>query len=99
MSLMDESGNTKDDLKLPTGTDDADKLAVLLQEEFDSGKELTVTVLKARGSPARCCAVRRNRLLRCAPTCRPPSCVHSCSLAQGQGWGAPYPIASPQRHG
>ena len=48
VSLMDEAGNTKDDLKLPTGTDDAEKLAVQLQEEFESGKELMVTVLKVR---------------------------------------------------
>ena len=45
---MDESGNTKDDLKLPTGTDDAEKLAEQLQAEFESGKEIAVTVLKAR---------------------------------------------------
>ena len=99
MSLMDESGNTKDDLKLPTGTDDADKLAVLLQEEFDSGKELTVTVLKARACRARCCAVRRSQRQRCAPTRCPPSSVRSCSNAQGQRWGAPYPNASSERHG
>lgn len=43
---MDESGNTKDDLKLPTGTDDAEKLAEQLQAEFESGKEISVTVLK-----------------------------------------------------
>lgn len=43
---MDESGNTKDDLTLPKGTDDAEKLAVQLQEDFDSGKEIVVTVLK-----------------------------------------------------
>ena len=48
VSLMDESGNTKDDLKLPTGTDDAEKLAEQLQAEFESGKEISVTVLKAR---------------------------------------------------
>ena len=47
VSLMDESGNTKDDLKLPTGTDDAEKLAEQLQAEFESGKEIAVTVLKA----------------------------------------------------
>lgn len=46
VSLMDESGNTKDDLTLPKGTDDAEKLAVQLQEDFDSGKEIVVTVLK-----------------------------------------------------
>ncbi|KAK9845333.1 hypothetical protein WJX81_003667 [Elliptochloris bilobata] len=49
VSLMDESGNTKDDLTLPKGTDDAEKLAVQLQEDFDSGKEIVVTVLKSMG--------------------------------------------------
>ena len=47
---MDDSGNTKDDLKLPTGTDDADKLARELKAEFGDGKELTVTVVSVRGS-------------------------------------------------
>ncbi len=95
MSLMDESGNTKDDLKLPTGTDDADKLAVLLQEEFDSGKELTVTVLKARACPARCCAVCRN--LRRRGTHAPPAKLRPQLRAQGQGWGPPYPDTSSQK--
>lgn len=43
---MDESGNTKDDLSLPKGTDDAEKLAQQIKEDFDAGKELVVTVLK-----------------------------------------------------
>ena len=48
VSLMDDSGNTKDDLKLPTGTDDADKLAKDIKAEFDDGKELIVTVVSVR---------------------------------------------------
>ena len=43
---MDEGGNTKDDLGLPKGTDDADKLADQIKKDFDDGKELVVTVLK-----------------------------------------------------
>ena len=43
---MDEAGNTKDDLTLPKGTDDSDKLATQIQQDFDDGKELVVTVLK-----------------------------------------------------
>ena len=43
---MDESGNTKDDLGLPKGTDDAEKLASQIQDDFGAGKELVVTVLK-----------------------------------------------------
>lgn len=46
VSLMDDAGNTKDDLKLPKGTDEAEKLAVNIQSEFDDGKELVVVVLK-----------------------------------------------------
>jgi len=52
VSLMDADGNTKDDLKLPGGTDEAEKLAVTIQAEFDAGKELTVVVLKAMGDEA-----------------------------------------------
>lgn len=48
---MDENGNTKDDLSLPKGTDDAEKLAQQIKEDFDAGKELVVTVLKVRMSP------------------------------------------------
>ena len=47
---MDEAGNTKDDLSLPKGTDDAEKLAQQIQEDFDGGKELVVTVLKVSSS-------------------------------------------------
>ena len=45
---MDEAGNTKDDLKLPSGTDEAEKLARDLADEFEDGKELVVTVIKVR---------------------------------------------------
>ena len=43
---MDDQGNTKDDLGLPKGTDDAEKLAAQIKKDFDDGKELQVTVLK-----------------------------------------------------
>ena len=43
---MDEGGNTKDDLSLPSGTDDAAKLADSIKADFEAGKELVVTVLK-----------------------------------------------------
>ena len=55
---MDEAGNTRDDLTLPKGTADADALAKQLQEEFDAGKDIGVTVLKVRAlfhSPPRAC--------------------------------------------
>jgi translation initiation factor 5A len=49
VSLLDENGNNRDDLTLPKGTDDAEKLAKQIQDDFDAGKELTLTVLKAMG--------------------------------------------------
>jgi len=49
VSLMEENGGTREDLKLPTGTDEADKLAVQLKADFAEGKEIIVTVLKAMG--------------------------------------------------
>lgn len=51
---MDESGNTKDDLTLPKGTDELDKLAEQIRSEFDAGKDVSVTVLKVRGGDV-CC--------------------------------------------
>ncbi|KAG7667791.1 hypothetical protein KSW81_005711 [Nannochloris sp. 'desiccata'] len=44
-SLMLESGETKDDLTLPSGTDELDKLAIQIKQDFDEGKELIVAVL------------------------------------------------------
>ena len=51
---MDEAGNTKDDLPLPKGTDEAEKLAVQIQDDFDAGKELVLTVLKVCGWYMQC---------------------------------------------
>jgi translation initiation factor 5A len=44
LSLMLNDGSTKDDVKLPEG-----ELGDKLQEEFDEGKELLVTVVSAMG--------------------------------------------------
>ncbi|GFR52889.1 hypothetical protein Agub_g15522 [Astrephomene gubernaculifera] len=49
VSLMDEGGNTRDDLFLPKGTDEADKLAELIQQHWSDQKEMAVTVVKAMG--------------------------------------------------
>lgn len=49
VSLMDESGNTRDDLFLPKGTDEADKLAEIMQQHWSDNKEMAVTVVKAMG--------------------------------------------------
>lgn len=43
---MDESGNTRDDLFLPKGTDEADKLAEIMQQHWSDNKEMAVTVVK-----------------------------------------------------
>eukprot|EP01083_Nonionella_stella_P109655 319974_1 len=46
MTLMDENGDTREDLKLPTWPD---TYASELRAEFDDGKQLVLTVLKACG--------------------------------------------------
>jgi hypothetical protein len=43
---MTEGGDLKDDLQLPSGTDEAEKLAVVIRQDFDAGKELSVSVMK-----------------------------------------------------
>lgn len=57
---MDESGNTKDDLQLPRGTDELEKLAEQIRSDFDAGKDISVTVLKVGWG--RCCAEKRTLL-------------------------------------
>ncbi|GAB4816780.1 hypothetical protein N2152v2_003826 [Parachlorella kessleri] len=49
VSLMDEKGNTVDHLTLPKGTDELEKLAVQIREDFATGKELVVAVLSVSG--------------------------------------------------
>jgi len=49
---MMENGDTRDDLTLPGGTDEYDRLAKQIKEDFEEGKELIVTVLKVRDQ---CC--------------------------------------------
>ena len=46
---MDDSGNVREDFKLPSGHDDADALARQIQAHWDDGKELVLTVLKSMG--------------------------------------------------
>ena len=47
VSLMTDSGDTKDDLKLPT-----DDLGTAIQAAFDEGKELILSVISAMGEEA-----------------------------------------------
>merc|ERR1712216_331350 len=49
LSLMADDGSTKDDLKLPSGSDDSNKLADEIQKEFDAEKDLVLNVLSAMG--------------------------------------------------
>jgi translation initiation factor 5A len=46
---MLENGDTREDLMLPKGTEEADKLAESIREMFSGGQELVVGVLKAMG--------------------------------------------------
>lgn len=46
---MAENGDTREDLTLPKGTDEAEKLAGQIKEQFAAGQELVVSVLKAMG--------------------------------------------------
>jgi translation initiation factor 5A len=50
VSLLDEGGNIREDLKLPTGTEDSDKLAISIQENYKAGNEMIITVLKSMGT-------------------------------------------------
>eukprot|EP00879_Flechtneria_rotunda_P000397 GHRR01000490.1.p1 GENE.GHRR01000490.1~~GHRR01000490.1.p1 ORF type:complete len:165 (+),score=39.74 GHRR01000490.1:87-581(+) len=49
VTLMADNGDTREDLTLPKGTEDADKLAEQIKEQFANGQELVVSVLKAMG--------------------------------------------------
>jgi translation initiation factor 5A len=48
-TLMLENGDTREDLTLPKGTEEADKLAESIREQFANGQELVLGVLKAMG--------------------------------------------------
>lgn len=43
---MDEAGNTREDLTLPKGTEELDKVAEQIKEFHAEGRETIVTVLK-----------------------------------------------------
>jgi translation initiation factor 5A len=49
LHLMDEDGNTREDMTLPKGTDDADKLAEEIKKHIANGNEIAISVLKAMG--------------------------------------------------
>lgn len=43
---MEENGSIRDDMKLPSGTDESEKLADQIKADFAEGKEIIVSVLK-----------------------------------------------------
>lgn len=47
VTLLDDKGNTREDLTLPKGTEEAEKLADTIRDYHSNGKEMAVTVLKA----------------------------------------------------
>jgi translation initiation factor 5A len=47
VSLMMDNGETREDLMLPNQTEEDNKLADQIQKDFEDGKELTLSVLKA----------------------------------------------------
>eukprot|EP00877_Chromochloris_zofingiensis_P013379 jgi/Chrzof1/8295/Cz03g05070.t1 len=49
VTLMAENGDTREDLSLPKGTDESDKLAEQIRDMYSNGQELVVSVLKAMG--------------------------------------------------
>lgn len=50
LSLMDpDNGSTREDLTLPKGTEEMDKLAALIRENFEKNLEMALTVTKAMG--------------------------------------------------
>lgn len=87
---MMENGDTREDLMLPKGTEESDKLAEQIREAFANGQELTVGVLKAMGEVrgARC-GPRGRGCSRRGPAARGPCC-------KTWGWWrcAPLPVLS-----
>lgn len=47
VSLMMENGDCREDLTLPNQTEEDNKLAEQIRKDFEDGKELTLSVLKA----------------------------------------------------
>jgi translation initiation factor 5A len=54
LSLLTAEGEPKDDLNLPTGTDDLDKIAIEIKKMFADGKGIRVTTMTAIGQECVC---------------------------------------------
>lgn len=51
VTLMDDSGNQREDLTLPTGTEESEKLAAEIRKTFEDDSQernIAVTVMKVR---------------------------------------------------
>ncbi len=46
VTLLREDGSIREDLMLPKGTEEADRIAAQLKVDYADGKEIVVTVLK-----------------------------------------------------
>merc|ERR1712098_683307 len=49
VSLLTDAGETKDDLNLPKGSEDSEKVAKQIKEDFAAGKALIVSTIVAMG--------------------------------------------------
>lgn len=49
MSLLTDDGTTKDDLDLPTSENVVDEVGQQIQDDFNEGKTVIVTVIEACG--------------------------------------------------
>merc|ERR1711998_801333 len=54
LSLLTASGEPKDDLNLPSGTEDSDKIAKQIQDMFAEGKGIRVVTMTAIGQEVVC---------------------------------------------
>ena len=54
LSLLTSEGEPKDDLNLPSGTDDLDKIALQIKDMFAEGKGVRITTMTAIGQEAVC---------------------------------------------
>ena len=70
---MLENGSVRDDLTLPSGTEEAERVAKQLKEEFANGAEVIVTVLKVRAAAHAWCAEKHAR----GACCRSWRCLHA----------------------
>jgi hypothetical protein len=61
VTLMEDDGSTREDLALPKGTEEAEKLAEQIKEFISGGSEISVTVLKVSWLDT-CCVPASARL-------------------------------------